>query len=603
MMRASENIKALTYALIFSLPNIVGYFFFERIPPSLLYLTDKLFFLKHSSDLGQFYPHVTFYAEHIKQVSFERIYSLYPYAILEFLVGYLGAIFQLQPALFGIAVDLIFVFLSYRVFRALASRFLDSSLLIEIATAICLFLPWIFCPWFYHSFGLPGFPQLVAPEFKATLYALPVLRTMATQVSYPLWGFVLILFFDVFLGDERGRFKFYAVGVLSGLSFYFYFFTWLTIVILFSIILVFGFRTYLKTIKLLDCLAAAACHIVIILPGLWILIKQLGHHSKSFQAEATLVTDYWYFSFDNLFLFVFFLFLYFRKLEDPRLQFAVLLAAACQLTDFLALNLQPLFGIYLEPWHVPTLFTGPINSLVFVILLGNGQFALRMKLLVNGLGVVAILGSIATPLYLSQLYLRKEAFSWSSSFLHDDHSLIQYLKTNVSPGNVIAYSSVKEPFPEVVPTEFAFRNVGVNITAFSGQYVLKQHKVSLHGVSEQEEFERELLTSWFLSGKLQLLWPCENISEQYDLFTATWNRRQSARSGMCDLARELESKSEVCDLLAKYKVDYYIHESAIVPSIPDSVSRFTKLEWTSPNQKYRLLSFDATRALEYYCRE
>lgn len=592
-------LRAFILTLLVNIPNCV--LFMPNYRPDLWSFTepDEIYYLQAALDIAQLKNPRSFYLEESTSLARSEALTLYASAPLDYLIGSVGVALGSDVLVLGVFLDFITCFFSILIFSSFFNHFIRQRWIAECAAFVTLFITLPLSAWL-HYWPLNQFREylvdlsylsLVGPEFIPRV-SVSVLRAVYTQVSYPLFGLSLLCAAKSLVHAQRSSFYGLLAGLIGGILLNVYFFAWGAAVgvIGLSFLLWIQFEDdFWHGVRRLACFGIA--WVLGSSPGLLLLpsgqTEGLGINEH--------IRDYFYFSPLNAILVLLFLLgLYWFKLST-RVRAVVIFSVSALVAELVLMNLQPVLGILLSPFHFPVLYLQPLLqgcfvSLFFLFLIERLHYQSLSSLIGTCLVACGILGFV--------LYARDR---WEHS-KHDPAGIAEVSRAlgKVTPKNaVIATPSFVTMFESsdgnpywVMPNLYY---------ALTKRKLLHQYYVIAAKGNHRErvaEFEREHFLGWIFSGKVQEVYPCseEAVELPGDIFAFVFTAFHLRRASDCrELSQEIGT---LCELLGKYRLDYVLWPVTYGKPTKE-VEPFLSEVWSS--EQHSIFQFDQSKALEDYC--
>lgn len=528
--------------------------------------------------------------------------SSLPHAVSDIIVGKLAVLIGFSPAGLGIALDFICFLLSFLILLGMFEELLSSSLKAFAASLAMLLLPWLasLSSFIYWRAGLPERVTVVSHYFFPSQ---PVFRGIYTQLSYPLFLFVLSIFLRAFFRKEMSNRTAVGGGILAGLLVYLYFFAWiaLTTLVFICIILqclpVRGRESWLKPLGLAAIFAASSFFTAAY--GLTALAGG-GRLFKPGPADSLLnglTFDYSRYYFFSPIMFVMLagvtvVSIRLYRTGDHRRYVPALLVAAAIISEFLLMNLQPLLNAWITPYHFSLFYLHPV--------LGGTILALILGSLSASLSRAAAWIVIVAALVPSGVRLSENAAVYSEP-LSGETQLLQEAADVSYSGKVFATMPFESPFDLSRPSP-VYRLLPYWIKTLSRRESLSQF---MSFDSDRERFVRkELFLGWLYSGRPGLLTGCyesERDIPMEDIMTGARAFHDFQRIVDCRLAARIKNDISECELLREFRTDYIIWESGFRFDPPGWLSDVSKVVWSDPRSVYRIIELNYAAAAEKIC--
>lgn len=559
---------------------------------------DEYLYLSKSKAVASGLPADTFfYLEHKNSSSVLLEIFRRPSAITDLAVGVFANLLSLKNFYFGLALDLIcsffcFAFLS-QCFYLCLGKVVESY----IGAAISIFFPFLLVPTSSSSMFFPLFSALFGEWYQPTYrdFSLPVFRGVYTQVSEVVYAAGLYLLAKSWRATDP-RFKVLPQWILAGLSFYVYFFCWVTLVELIGSFFLLravlngknDWRQSLRTHAL-----GFFLHLIIILPGLFIL-----HAGRIGGIVATdSIRKYYFFSWFPLLSAIPLLILGFR-MKDRQLALPLLLLGTMAALELLLMNIQTILSQVIAPYHFTRYYLHPILS-------GLGSALIVLTLRQTKYWRPVFYGMLV-PYFVCWIGFQESSAltvfkSQFGSFQHELLDLVLYLQRSTPKDSVINVMQDWAPFRAEAGEEFSSREFPVAIASLAERPILSQDWQYQPPELTDVVF-REFASSWYYSGSLNFLWPCPTeIKLPGDIFVLTWTALLIHRQQQCALTKEIVSTLNPCKVLHMFKTDYVLWESWMNNYSDTHLTSIADLVWSSNTGIYRLYKIDHQKVENLAC--
>jgi hypothetical protein len=545
-------LRSILLASILVFPSLYFHIVSEGSSPASFTHVDEFYYLKLPS--ASFEGRVPFsdYSE-TPLLSFWETLGASPNMFINMSLGKISKELMLSPALLGILLDFFFIILAYQCFSWMFACLTVEDWHAELASLCCLCLPWIFIPGRYLESQVIFSQYLVFPPVSLNRF-LPVMRGIYTQVSYPVIGICLGLFLRGLRPNSIDSRRVFIAAVLGGMSLFIYFFAWVALGAVMGI----GLFTYLlsgfiqKNITTSKFVLTLFQFIVFFILGSAAPIYIIANSDLGGLARNEVVGQYWVVLPVTLLLVIAIGISYYKRRESR----VLLLLFSLLLSECVLYNLQPLLKTILGVFHFPSLFIYPfVTACLLIIWMQYFSAEGRSRLLYRS-SIVIVLFLVGIRVYGT---LISQYRSHSSSY--ELQEVVQYMRSNMKKDDVISVLAFNEAFSESTPTYFSHSLLPSMVTALSERFVLHQAwAMSNDKEYRVSDYERELLTAFLFSGRVETVWPCVYGTPPMpgDSFSLTRTAYLFYRASMC--AENSGHEISICQLLGKYRVDYLLWE-------------------------------------------
>ena len=506
---------------------------------------------------------------------FDRRYPLFdvlvsgPHAVTDLIVGTIGTLCNLPAEKLGLFLD---IFCSFFCFYTLLwgfSSVVSHPSYAVLPTFFTLFLPYVAA---FHSYQ--SVFQFIGVPIRYLDYDLPVFRAVYTQLSYIPFLFLVTYSIDKLTNSRLLPRHVLFLGLLAGLVGYIYFFTWIACLYFLIVALILDLALYGNLRATLRNLAYAVGAFTLASSGVfWIIFTS----QTDGIVEHAAIRRNFFFSLPE-FSFLLALIGLWKFSTNKRFRVVLGYLVGCLAFELIAMNLQPLLGQGICPYHFPRYYSQPLFTGLVILMLSWTFKSVEFKaprcvfsLLFLLLLVSSACGSIIGVDYREKL---------------DTLDLAEFVKENSDQQDTFAILSDSLPFRSDAGEMFTSSNLPNLFYSLTNRAVLHQSWV-LPPHTDQEAVQRELFLGNLFSGKTQLLWPCpEVVSEPGDLFYLTWTYQKLHRLSQCLRFRDLIASYSACDAVNAYPVSYLLHYKG-QPNHPRA-EEFLELVFTSPHQFFHL---------------
>lgn len=533
---------------------------------------------------------------------FDKLQTHIPHRLSDVFVGWVYKVSGVSITTFSILLDFTCISVSLLIltlcFSMLRGENVNECSPVSLASAMAvLFIPWLSSEIFHLL------PDHIGPMIRSKSHngfpSFPVMRAVYTQLSLPLFflGFLSIIRFVQSRGANR--FALVASILCAAVLAYVYFFAWLALTFVVASFLFFGLLFRLLSLRPLlpSLLFGAVLYTLICFPALQVLfpdgevfvpgLASLNRalYVKSFHRQL------WYFNPLEGLIVILLAWRVFRSRErilDPTvlLLFCMLAVLA---TKFPLMNLQPIIGRGLTPYHFPLFYLDPLLSGLFVAMCFRFVPSARVQRMF--LGVLAFTVLIV-PVYRF-IQLRRQTPEWS-----EERELLKYLEEESRVLNIVTMP-FQEPFNYEDRVTFLLLPYWIR--------TLTEHEMVMEfAIFDNDRLrlmQYELLLGWIYGEKLGRIAYCPGpIGELYveDLLQGAEAFFEWQRYWDCQLSREIELESSLCSLLHQFPIDFILEQDGI-PTSFENISRFLSKSWSSSGGAYTLYEFDARAAQEEFC--
>ncbi|MCB0323069.1 MAG: hypothetical protein KDD69_05825 [Bdellovibrionales bacterium] len=584
-------LPALFVTALLTLPGLVELFRSGGASPRIFSDWDEPYYLPGLRKAGSIAVSSFLSFDDGVPTGYRELQTVIPHTLTDVVLGNLYAFLSLPPEWFITLLDLAFVPISFLLFTALF-RALGAALRIsQVGAAVLLVLPWL--AYLPQYFQIPLDFPLTVERLSHRLYPCqPVLRGFYTQASYPLFALSLLLLVRA-PTSRRPVLLYLGAGITGGLLIYTYFFAWgafAAVAGLWLLRRVMVPERLSRRRYLLGSVLLFASDFIVALPALRLVVPKdllnpsttninqavaAGAASQAAANQPLSFHDFWYFG-PELFLLAVALgaLLWSGQRTLPSRPFLELGLIAL-LSEFVLLNLQPLLGIYLSPYHFPLFYLHPLlsGSLVCALL-----YAFRTQRL-RTICTMLLYGAMTT-VSIAKTYRMLHP----PLFIEETTALIQRLREEPLYKR-IAVVPFNSPFAPDAPALSA-RIVPYWIAALTDFHLVSD----VFGRAPEVAAKRELLLGLLLTGRAQLLAPCFETEPGYKSFIGgTRDHVKRGRTNLCREAQRILSTANACDLLDDYGVDYLLWETEFELPLPTWLGTNEQSVWRSPEKSLELL--------------
>jgi hypothetical protein len=545
-------VVALIFSTILNYPNVLTWF--QGGAGFIFNDIDEVYYLQKMHNVAHSESPLSFYLEHKSTIPIRENLSAEPSRISEFLLGKFGSFFELSSIEVGAFCDFLCPFVSYILAVLFFSFFGVSKFTAHVASIISLAFPWVFSFSQYIQISPWWSSSLLSSDYKMEGRGypfLPILRGVGTQLSIPILLLVLIMISQCLWFDrKRGALWAALAGTITGLLLYVYFHAWVAAGFLcFLLFLYHTCKEEGRSIRklLIYCFTAT----LVSIPGLVIISNQ--PHDFSFLE----LRQYWYLPLERVVFVPLFLLLSSREISE-NLRRGIVLIIAMQIAEVGLMNLQPLLGYPLVPYHFGEFYYHPLTSGFICVLIE----LLAPHSLIQLKHRQAFLGAIVFALVWSVVLSNRESFHNRINVL----SLAEFSKSNLKANDVVAMSAVYAPFRDTFPRTFALSPIPSAYHQLSGQPLLHQSWVMLNSSSMmKEQLHREMFVAWLHTGILQLYWSCPEAEGTIpgDVFSLTWSYYFLYAKRQCEILKS--APVTACELVKSFQVNYLIWSTLELP--------------------------------------
>lgn len=575
--------RAIAVSLVVNLTALIGLFVFPdgysgSIP------VDERVYLKLAIERGIFKADTRDHNE-VGIISHDVDHVPAPNFITDIIVGSLANFFGASPQALGTILDLLCCLAAYLLVTQILRNLSGDSKWCEFGALFFVVAPFLFVLNSTESLrNLIGFPPA---EYEVG--GLPMLRGIYTQLSIVIFLCAWYAFSEFAVRRSTSIITLVVAGILCGLTAYVYTFVWIAGASLIGIWIIATHLTCRRfTPKSIGAeLAAFSIPFCLVsLPAISI--------ARAASQELVSIERNWYWSWTIAIEFSVLAILQWRYRANRKLAGLFAVLVSCPALELLLLNLQPVLGVAIQPFHFSRFVLHPVFSCVATVVVGMAFEATFPSLAWFRLRIL-----FGTALAIATVALH--ALPVRALFQQDDTAeLLTYLKTT-SPDSVLAVMTDVAPFRPELGEGFSNRSFPNLIYSLSGRSLLHQ---SWYTPRERgtDGVQRELLLGWLFSGRVQMVLPCPtSIAQPGDLIFGTWTAYLLNRKRFCEA---LERERSVCQLLKTYRVDYVLRERFGDRTLPDPASkRYFESVWKSSGTgNLELLAFDRAAAIEDSCR-
>lgn len=594
MTCARNLLIALIISLVSAASPLISYYLHPKVAFVHLQIDDP-YYLGTLRDLGNHQASEGFFLEHKQALPTSELLTQRVTSPLEYVTASFFQKLGFSASGSGLFLDFLSIFFSCLIFLYFYAHFTSNRRAIVVATITTLFFPDLFQ---LRIFGQQVFfGGLVSPQFLPE--DPPILRSIDTQLSYLAYGVTLVVLMRLVESAERIRRNLPFLAILIALQFYVYFFSWATSLVLSALFLLFSLpglsgeqRRAALSLKTLGL--SAILFLICMLPGFW-LLRQAPDAGISTVSQ---IRDFYAFPLETAVLCLFFsIYLLFGRIPAANKK-VMLLAISLLIAEFPLLNLQPLLGVGLAPYHFSVFYLRPIFGGLCILLVEN--FVSRFPFLVLRWSIAGIVISLFLLVSVRGL---KESLTTNPA-LFEFEELVDHLEAKATPNAVIATMYHWKPFQEKISPEFAIRVFPQLVYLLTKHPVLGSDWAISSKLKDEEVLHRELLTGYLFSGKMQLLWPCLTEMPELpgDMFTCTWTYFLIRRWQHCTQHRTDIENYSACQGLKDFKVDYLLYDADLPQlKLPQSLEPYTEQELVTKHKGFILYRFLQEKFLRENC--
>ncbi len=515
-----------------------------------------------------------------------------PHALLDFVFGKLLSVISLSPTLLAVLLDYLCVlaamFTTIRICRLFQVNDRECFLL----TTVSLVLPWLsslqnIFPW--DHFGSVSF---LAHTFYPTT---PVLRAIYTQVSFVVFLYTIEKLLE-FLVCRHSYWRAATLGFLIGISLYLYFFAWgvlfavtgcaTLLLFVFTVDRVHRLQIFLQSLLLFTTAS------IISLPGVLALLGSGSVYRPGPQIDqeiARSILDFsstWFIA--PLYLIILFYSLYKIK-QASKIERSILLpliVVAAILAELVLMNLQPLLGRWMVPYHFSLFFIHPLLSVLFLIAVTNSLHTGHRAFILNLLFLVAL----CVPIFQSIQKSNMMMFNKQYQQLFVALKKLPDTSIAVMPFDKPFQNNLREPGYLIMPYWIKTLSAKQVIGCFMS---FSSDRISLI----EEEFDLSLL----YSGDIKPLTVCPSgPAPLIDLLTGASSYHIYQRTIDCMLMKQRMFPSS-CQIAQRLSAEYLLWDKDNLKSEPRWIEHAAKLVWSGEEGRFKLYQIDRPAFAQFFC--
>ncbi len=598
-------LKGIFYAIVINAAQLHAYWTSNGDSPRVLQdAIDESLYLRIALDQGRFMPQEAIYFEHATPLPLAQLLTHWrpDQTYSHFIVGWIATQIGLNVQELNLVLDIMCGVGGYLTFYLLFSLILGESRLrlAELSAISFLCLPWLSSlENLIETHSL--FPSLTAQIGPVCNSALPIQEGVESQLSTIWFGLTLVAFVHCARDNFKRRKLVLLLGLMSGLSIYFYVLQWVASTILFACFIsvaalllrrktpgqqMFGALTLFG---LSDFCAA--------LPGL-IQIKVIRETKHIFIDDPTIYRLGYYAPAEWLIILLSgaIILVAARHRLSPlamSLHAAILATIAAELC---ILNLQPLVGVATVGIFIAVCFTRPVLSSLLVT-----SFFLPFS---NRKLYRLFFGALTALFVVSAGYRNYRLSTESPQNEEALTPLITFVRQHIPKKSVMAMLTYNHPF-ENSTREWDWRWEPNTLAAFTDTHLLKEALgLEWGALSPLETISRELALGAVFTGTPKLLRGCaeEILLTPTRMFFQQWIPIQLTRQYNCHQARSIIQGMTTCDAFKNYRIDYIVWEQEFNLPKPDYLNRSARRIWSSPRGDVEVLELNRERVLDELCR-
>lgn len=576
-------LEAIAFSLLINLPSLVEWFLWGPQSPLIFSEWDE------PQYLPILYPHAEALWNFIASAQFLNTLS-YVSSLLPWIPHQVGGVLLTLPALpLGMELttlcliwDLIFTAGAYALVRKCVIA-LGGDKFESIGASIII----LAFPYFLNDF-LPREPAIfssynIVSAAHNGYPSIPILRGPFTQPSL-LFFWASILFVIRSLKNSEGSLSSpFLIGILVGLSLYFYFFAWLGLILFLPIfvLMVRPFSDFILSVKFLF-LCGISCFLIS-LPGLFGLM----YNFTPSQDPHYVIISYrgFYLSFYDITLGLIF-FLLIRVTKDTLL---CKCGIALTITKFLVMNLQGVLNAYLLPYHVALFYIDPFLIGLLAILFYRFFRDIRAK-------KIAVAATICVLAIDSYDLTRANAIKLSerTEVIENYRAINEHVPRNatilVNPYYSLEMTQPSDLYKPLMSSYW--------LETITKRRVL----LNTPPPTPYESVEKELILSWAFLNRVDFLVPCsiEKPKLPGDIITGVHTKLELERSEICRIYQREFNENQLCALLKRHPFNF-IFSSTLLPRRKGTAGEYASVIWSSNNEKAYLYEFDYEKALKDNC--
>jgi hypothetical protein len=542
----------------------------------------------------------------------ELLPSNIPHEVVDLVFAQLLLVVEVSPVILASIFDLILVPASTVAFFVLFAQLGFGVWASVIAAATSVFLPWIGAWSALFPITSAGTSSLAMVPHNF-FPSLPAERAIYTQLSIPFFALSLALLARLLKENWRPLRLAAILGATHGLLLYLYFFAWGSAVVLTVITpiclslagvpkfrlrnAVLGMTVYLTSLGLISAPGIA------ILFGGGELITPGPQHTL---ADPFPFYRYWFLSpFDLMIgaaaLIAVRLTLRCRdsqlkgppKLDHSPITLALVLLAGSSFAIHVLMNLQPILGRWLTPYHFPLFYLHPLISGLLIVLLTEFVRSRRGQLTLTTTCLIATLAQSWLPLF-------------SASSLRSDWAEERELFGKLSAFKRYSLQVASLPFSSVDPlsNKLEYLLLPYWVKTLGEQQSLSQFM----GFSPDRDLlvRRELLLGVLFFGEPRLIGPCpdqRDIDIHGDILTGAEAFHSFQRRIDCSIGDKIRETISSCQLISSLesKQLYLILNRTIVDPRPAWLLSAGERVWSSDSSILELWWSERSKLISFFC--
>jgi hypothetical protein len=580
---------SIVFTLIVNFPALVS-----RNSDSLQQFTDidEPYYFSRALSIGAGKPLEFYYLEErTKQIDLVEHIVHDLRGAPEFFLGAIANKLRLDAPTFGLVLDLIISPIAFICWGYFFGALLGNLRIGLLVSAVTMVLPWVFSLGSYvslHSEFLErtGFySDYFTVESLSRFPAVPLLRGISTQLTYPLVGLSLWLILLCSKGEKAQTNRVILAGVCTSALLYIYIFAFGATFLLGAWLLLFPILNGRFRITFMHLGIFGVTNLICITPFLVAIASERN------AAKYTLpeIADYYFLPPILIVQSLVAIALCLRSNRNPTICKLLWVYTGSCLVEIPLANIQPITRVALSPYHFGELYLHPITSGVTMLLLWAASVRLRpVRYVVSWILFSLILTSVLLPI-MSAPRIGPQPFE-----IYQE--VYEYLNTALPKDAVVAFPPVPNSFKGEIPNTFSTYAAPVLLSSMTGRALLYQQWAPTF---TKDSLKRELLMGWLYTGQLIYAWGCPTeVTLPGDLFTLTWTVIKLIRKQSCSQMEELQRTSSPCALLRAYKVDYLAWNKVSGAPIPIHGREV----WRDSNDGLRLYSVDQQSLLDTECR-
>jgi hypothetical protein len=586
-MIAQNNLilKSLFFSFLINFSSLLIYINLDGETDLLLSEHDEYLYLQESLEMGGLdVPHIKILTS--PEGHKDPRVDGQPHSLVKKFFGFLGYRLGLTVITFNLLLDLIFSGISFFVFNLLFRALFDYSIkneksffsVYDLYTSIFICLPWLINPFSYIDLKLMiPLENESAIQFFG-LYPLyypcvPVLRSINTQASYPLFGLAILFL----LSNQRKKYLTLALsGLISGILLYVYIFPWMLSFVL-GITYLITYSVWNNDYPKIRCKRMCIyilTFLVTSFPGLLMLYSNSLKDTYKIPSEVPI----YIFLSPVIFTLILISFSLIKKFKTPSL----FLFISILFSTLVVMNIQPVTQKLLTPYHFILFYIYPFLSVYLAVFI---LYHLRKNVFFK---------KIICLVFISLIFFKTGDEYFKKVNLveinRSDTELIQYLKEFNEQDSYFAifpYAEISDSWWSVYPswrtTPFYFQLIsGKALFPFNYEYF-----------SPEELLYVNYITYYLFRGDEAVLNSCDYEGIYYPDFAYGIVSFEAIRR------RELckEHKEKLPTLLSKnlltLPIKFLITEPQLYPELYDHVKDNHKEIWRSSDNRYIIFRIES----------